>query len=155
MRFFVAVGDPQAVPGSCVAAAPSLLQAGRGMPSSLCHTPAMPPILATQTEAQNTQKYLPSPLQSLSLQQEGEPSPWRPEMPPKMQKKRKWNRQWILLSLLKHFLAKPQVSPTSNSEVFASLWAVKIFPKPAKFCPPPSLGAGVGHSWVLNRQKLF
>lgn len=88
MRFFVAVGDPQAVPGPCVAAAPSLLQAGRGMPSSPCHTPAMPPILATQTEAKNTQKYLPSPLQSLSLQQEGEPSPWRPKMPPKMQKKK-------------------------------------------------------------------
>lgn len=68
-RFFGAVGDPQPVPGS------------------LCHKSVIPPILATQTEDKNTQKSLPSPLQSLSLQQEGEPLPWRPEMPQKTNKK--------------------------------------------------------------------
>lgn len=95
--------------------------------------PVAQSILATQTEAKNTQKYLPSTLQSCSLQQEGEPLPWRPEIPQKMQKKKKNPQKWgtgiafssVCSTLV---LAKPQVSHTSSSEVFARIWAVKIFP---------------------------
>lgn len=68
----------------------------------------------------------------------GNPCPGDPKYQGKCKEKETCN------ALYMPCLVKPWVSHTSSYEVFTSLWAVKIFPKPVNFHPPAALGGRVG-----------